>query len=331
MSASCSASSTASSNSAAIIVLGMAGSGKSTFVQRVSSVLHQKNTPPYLVNLDPAVTTVPYPVNIDIRDTVKYKQVMNEYQLGPNGAIMTSLNLMCTKFDQVVDIIKARLEQCSYCLLDTPGQIEAFVWSASGTIMTDLLASSFPTMIVFVVDSVRATNPTTFMSNMVYACSILYRTKLPFIIVLNKTDIVNPTFAKKWMSDFESFQEALDQNSSSFRDDLTRSLSLVLDRFYQEIPTVSVSSLTGEGIDDFLKATKDCIKQYHEVYRPVYEKLLKDKAENVARKTAESFQKLTTTERVVEIAPVVEPSPENEKIHIGGKDQENLEDAMLLR
>lgn len=55
---------------------------------------------PYLINLDPAVSTVPYPVNIDIRDTIKYKAVMSEYGLGPNGAIMTCLNLICTRFNQ---------------------------------------------------------------------------------------------------------------------------------------------------------------------------------------------------------------------------------------
>lgn len=46
-------------------------------------------------------TKVPYPANIDIRDTVDYKKVMKQYNLGPNGAIVTSLNLFATKFDQV--------------------------------------------------------------------------------------------------------------------------------------------------------------------------------------------------------------------------------------
>ncbi len=41
--------------------------------------------------------------------------------------------------------------------------------------------------------------------------SILYKTKLPFVIVLNKTDVVDHTFAVEWMSDFEIFQEALEQ------------------------------------------------------------------------------------------------------------------------
>ena len=60
-----------------------------------------QGTKSYYVNLDPAVKTVPFAANIDIRDTVDYKAVMREYGLGPNGAIMTSLNLFATRFDQV--------------------------------------------------------------------------------------------------------------------------------------------------------------------------------------------------------------------------------------
>jgi hypothetical protein len=44
------------------------------------------------------------------------------------------------------------------------------------------------------------------MSNMLYACSIMYKFKLPFIIVLNKTDITSAEFALEWMTDYEKFQ-----------------------------------------------------------------------------------------------------------------------------
>lgn len=54
--------------------------------------------------------------------------------------------------------------------MDTPGQIEAFTWSASGAIITESLASTFPTVIVYVVDTPRTASPNTFVSNMLYAC-----------------------------------------------------------------------------------------------------------------------------------------------------------------
>ncbi len=75
-------------------------------------------------------------------------------------------------------------------LFDTPGQIEVFTWSASGAIITESLASSFPTVVAYIMDTARCVNPVTFMSNMLYACSIMYRTKLPFIVVLNKVGIL---------------------------------------------------------------------------------------------------------------------------------------------
>lgn len=67
-----------------LVVLGMAGSGKTTFVKKLSQFQREEFNP-YCVNLDPACRETPYPVNIDIRDTVNYKQVMKQYNLGPNG------------------------------------------------------------------------------------------------------------------------------------------------------------------------------------------------------------------------------------------------------
>jgi hypothetical protein len=74
-----------------------------------------------------------------------------------------------------------------------------FTWSASGNIITEALAARFPTLIVYIMDSVRSTSPVTFMSNMLYACSILYKCKLPFIVAMNKVDVVSHRYAVDWM------------------------------------------------------------------------------------------------------------------------------------
>uniref|UniRef100_A0A914NBA5 GPN-loop GTPase n=1 Tax=Meloidogyne incognita TaxID=6306 RepID=A0A914NBA5_MELIC len=275
-----------------LVVLGMAGSGKTTFVQRLASHLHSKRTFPYLINLDPAAGTVPFPANIDIRDTVDYKGVMKEYGLGPNGAILTCLNLLCTKFDQILSLLEKRDSSIPSIILDTPGQIEVFTWSVSGSIITGSLADKYPTIIAYVVDSARSTNPRTFMSNMLYACSILYRTKLPFFLVLNKSDVVNPEFAVEWMGDFEKFSDSLDDSESCYANDLTRSLSIVLDSFYQNLNWVAVSSQNGQGFDKVLEIIEKCKKEYNKEYKPFFEKLTKDKAEMEAKFTAERLASL---------------------------------------
>lgn len=235
----------------AVLVIGMAGSGKSTLLQRMCSHVSTRKEPVYVLNLDPAVHKVPFGANIDIRDTVNYKEVMRQYHLGPNGAIMTSLNLFTTRFDQVMGLIEekkksqfAEKSQLKYVFVDTPGQIEVFTWSASGSIITESIAAEFPTVVAYVMDTPRTTSPTTFMSNMLYACSILYKTKLPFVIVFNKVDVVSHEFAQEWMRDFEAFHEALAaQQDESYMSSLTRSMSLVLDEFYSNLHSVGKESV----------------------------------------------------------------------------------------
>ena len=85
--------------------------------QRLASHLYMIKQRPYIINLDPAVHELSYPANIDIRDTVKYKEVMKQYNLGPNGGIMTSLNLFATKFDQVLDLLDKRSSDYKYVFI----------------------------------------------------------------------------------------------------------------------------------------------------------------------------------------------------------------------
>lgn len=47
-----------------LIVLGMAGSGKTSFVRRLTQLGNLQNMKPYVVNLDPACREVPYHANI---------------------------------------------------------------------------------------------------------------------------------------------------------------------------------------------------------------------------------------------------------------------------
>ncbi|WFD20975.1 hypothetical protein MCAP1_003230 [Malassezia caprae] len=322
----------------AVIVIGMAGSGKSTFVSKLASHLGQRaqaaaaealasetavpaEAParPYLINIDPAVATLGYAPNVDIRDTVDYTRVMEEYKLGPNGGILTSLNLFTTKFDQVLQLVEKRAESLDHVVLDTPGQIEIFTWSASGSIITDALASAMPTVLVYVVDTPRTTAPATFMSNMLYACSILYKARLPFIIVFNKTDVQPHEFALDWMRDFEAFQRALlaghardpSQQATqgadpgappstfesrgeepSYLNSLMNSMSLVLDEFYKNLKAVGVSSATGQGMDEFLEAVRDARDEYITDVRPQLEKQLAEKQAALATSQEDQMKAL---------------------------------------
>ena len=158
-----------------------------------------------------------------------------------------------------------------YILVDTPGQIEAFTWSGSGTVITTALASAFPTIIAFVVDTPRCTaSLNTFMSNMLYACSMYYRSRLPLIVVFNKTDVMSGDVCMEWMNSYDAFQKALDDfiagDGAGYYASLTRSLSLVLEEFYCILHKVGVSAATGEGVDEFWSVVEKAAEEFDEEY-----------------------------------------------------------------
>ncbi|KAK6922640.1 GPN-loop GTPase [Dillenia turbinata] len=287
-----------------IIVVGMAGSGKTTFMHRLVYHTQASNMRGYVINLDPAVMTLPFGANIDIRDTVRYKEVMKNFNLGPNGGIMTSLNLFATKFDEVISVVEKRADQLDYVLVDTPGQIEIFTWSASGAIITEAFAATFPTVIAYVVDTPRSASPATFMSNMLYACSILYKTRLPLVLVFNKVDVAQHQFALEWMEDFEAFLAA-SESDNSYMSTLNRSLSLVLEEFYKNLRSVGVSAISGAGMDAFFKAVETSAEEYMETYKADMDKRRAEKQRLEDERRRENMEKLRKDMEKSDGEPVV--------------------------
>ena len=130
--------------------------------------------------------------------------------------------------------------------MDTPGQLEVFSWSASGKLITDAFSIIFPSILIYIVDIPRCNNPNTFSSNMLYALFIMYKMKLPLILVFNKLDLV-----KEWLQNFQSLQDAL-KKKDDYISTFSSSLSLLLAEFYKTIKYVSVSSKRGEGFYELL-------------------------------------------------------------------------------
>ncbi|KAH8740059.1 hypothetical protein FG386_000886 [Cryptosporidium ryanae] len=268
-----------------IVVIGMAGSGKTSFVSALYHYLSKDGKKAYTINLDPAVLSCPYPVNINIKSTFDYKKIMKEYGLGPNGAIMTSLSLFSVKFDQVLSILESKTD-LEYVIIDTPGQIEVFNWSASGSIILEGLSLSFPTVVAYIVDTVRSQKPVTFMSNMLYSCSVMYRCKLPFILIFNKIDVVDHLICTKWMKDYDSFSDSVLSTDDSYMASLSRSSALALYEFYKDLKFIGVSSSVGTGFESFLVK----LKEAHEEFETKYKIWINDRKESIQKQREKETQ-----------------------------------------
>jgi ribosome biogenesis GTPase A len=123
------------------------------------------------------------------------------------------------------------------------------------------------------------------MSNMLYSLSILYKSKLPLLVVFNKADVLDPSFAQKWMQDFDEFDASL-ALEDNYLSSLSRSMSLVLEEFYQQIQSVGVSATSHKGFDDkLLEKFQMAKKEYFEIWGQ--SKNGKPKPENIEGKDAE--------------------------------------------
>ncbi|KAK7198874.1 XPA-interacting protein [Novymonas esmeraldas] len=275
-----------------ILVVGMAGTGKTTLVHRMQHYAHANGLRSYFINLDPAVTHTPFHVNIDIRDSVQYSEVMKNYRLGPNGAIMTSLNLFATKIHQVVSLLESRKDTLDWIVVDTPGQIEVFTWSASGQLIAESFGAALPTVLLFVADTVRCvSSPHTFVSTMLYSSGIMLKQQVPLVVVFNKTDVVSADAVVAWMRDSDALDDAVanphqrrhvtalgdgdeergegtrigaaalgadtmlpTSTGNSYTSSLVQSMSLFLHEFYEDLPYAAVSAASGAGMGDLAAA-----------------------------------------------------------------------------
>lgn len=88
-------------------------------------------------------------------------------------------------------------------MIDIPGQIEVFTWSASSLILIEAIRTIMPVKILYMIDGVRCQNPNVFLSNLLFFESIKYRfQKYEFILLINKSDVADGDKLITWIRDY---------------------------------------------------------------------------------------------------------------------------------
>ena len=191
-----------------IFVSGTAGSGKSLLTSKLQDYYSRNGAFAAILNLDPGVDNMPYTCDIDVRDYVDYVSIMQQYELGPNGAMVMANDLIASKIDDIQnDVHKVNPD---YLIIDTPGQIELFAYRSSGRFIVDNISSEEKTNI-FLFDGSLITSPVNFVSIALLATSIRLRLNLPTINVLTKTDLIGDKLKNilQWSTNLKTLENAI--------------------------------------------------------------------------------------------------------------------------
>jgi hypothetical protein len=172
-----------------VYFVGTAGSGKSTLVNSLKSWMENMSYDAITVNLDPGAEFLPYTPDIDIRENVSLESVMQNYNLGPNGAQIVAADLMVQEAERIKELIDSY--DSDYTLVDTPGQLELFAFRGSSTQLISTLGEENNAM-VYLFDSVLTKNPESYVSSRFLAMSVLTRFYIPFLNVVSKADLLEP-------------------------------------------------------------------------------------------------------------------------------------------
>ena len=143
-----------------IFVTGTAGAGKSLLTSKLYEYYTKNGTFAAVLNLDPAVRDLPYSCDIDVRDYVDIIDIMQQYDLGPNGAVVMANDLIASKIDEIQEQIDK--VNPDYLIVDTPGQIELFAYRSSGRFVVDNILSE-EKMNIFLFDGALITTPVNFV------------------------------------------------------------------------------------------------------------------------------------------------------------------------
>ena len=231
----------------AIFIVGTAGAGKSLLASKILDYYSRNGAFVAMLNLDPGVENLPYTCDIDVRDYVDIVQIMKQYDLGPNGALIMANDLIASKIDE----LQSEIDNVNpdYLIIDTPGQIELFAYRASGPFLIQNLNAEEKASI-FLHDGSLITSPSNFVSIALLATSVKLRLGLSQINVLTKTDLIEDKIKDilKWSSNMASLEDALAKDSDGENYTLAINIlrSLNLGGFAQGI--IPISNATGDGM-----------------------------------------------------------------------------------
>ncbi|TFF87055.1 GTPase [Candidatus Thorarchaeota archaeon] len=233
-----------------VFLVGTAGSGKSLLAAALERWLLDTEISTTVVNLDPGVDAPPYTSDVDIREYVDYGEVITTFGLGPNGALVASMDMAIGHLPDIRDEILER--ETDYVLVDCPGQMELFAYRSSGPLFVTGLAGTEPALSLYLLDSNIARTPEGYISSTLLGLSISIRFGLPQLNLLSKSDILEEEAIERvvtWSRSTFNLEDALDNSASGLIREYSQSILRMLEDLGGATALTPVSAKTRSGLE----------------------------------------------------------------------------------
>ncbi|XP_061657126.1 GPN-loop GTPase 3 [Syngnathoides biaculeatus] len=197
------------------IVMGPAGSGKSTYCATMIQHFDSLKRSVQVVNLDPAAEHFDYPVMADIRELIQVDDVMEDQSLrfGPNGGLVFCMEYFANNFDWLEEAL-GHVED-DYILFDCPGQIELYTHlPVMRQLVEQLQQWEFRVCGVFLVDSQFMVESFKFISGVMAALSAMVSLEISQVNIMTKMDLLNPKAKKELEQYLDPDMYSMMQDSS---------------------------------------------------------------------------------------------------------------------
>ncbi|MHA1768441.1 MAG: ATP/GTP-binding protein [Candidatus Thorarchaeota archaeon] len=231
-------------------LVGTAGSGKSLLTASLEKWLIGSGLSVTVVNLDPGVDSPPYTSDVDIREFVDYGEVISSFGLGPNGALVASLDMAVSQMAEMREEI-VEMER-DYVLVDCPGQMELFAYRNSGPLMVSGLKGDDVGASLYLLDSNIARTPSGYLSSMLLGVSISIRFGLPQLSILSKSDILMEEEIEEilqWVEEPDRLEQALNSSSHGMRREYAQLVLEMMQNLGSGSDVIPVSAKGMTGLD----------------------------------------------------------------------------------
>lgn len=229
-------------------IIGTAGSGKSLFTAAFSEWLKMSKQDVAIVNLDPGALKLPYSPDVDVRNYVNVGDIMEKYDLGPNGAVIMAADLIADEVENLTRDIEE--VNADFVLVDTPGQMELFAFRASGPYIVNELTKE-PKALIYLFDAVFSINPFNYVSNMFLSAAVYNRFFQPQVHLLSKIDLIPRKDAEAittWSANSRALEDAIEEKLEDSKRLFSGNMMRAINQLGLKFLLMPVSSKTNEGM-----------------------------------------------------------------------------------